>query len=39
MFFLVLEASGPSGGHCRLGLGCDLRPILASMVSLLTRFI
>jgi len=39
MFFLVLEASGPSGGYFRLGLGCYLHPILASVVSLLTRFI
>jgi hypothetical protein len=39
MFFLILEASGPSGGVYRLGLGCFVHPIMASAMSLLTRFI
>jgi hypothetical protein len=39
MVFFLFEASGPNGGYYRLGLGCYVPPILASMVSLLTRFI
>ncbi len=34
--FLLLEASQPSGGSYRLGLGCFVHPKLASMIAALS---